>query len=89
MTYLKAVQASGSTNADAVMTELKKTKIDDLFATGGYIRRDGAMIHNMYIVQVKSPQESRYPWDYYRVLNVMSGEEAFGPVTGLCPQAPK
>ncbi len=47
------------------------------------------MIHDMYVMQVKSPQESKYPWDYYKVVKVMKGEEAFGPITGLCPFAPK
>jgi branched-chain amino acid transport system substrate-binding protein len=89
MTYLKAVAAAGTTDGDKVMTELKKMKINDMFATGGYIRADGLMIHDMYVMQVKSPQESKYSWDYYKVVKVMSGEEAFGPITGLCPLAQK
>ena len=87
--YLKAVAAAGTTDADPVMATLKKTKINDMFTKGGYVRGDGAMIHDMYVMQVKSPQESKYPWDYYKVVKVMSGEEAFGPITGLCPLAPK
>jgi branched-chain amino acid transport system substrate-binding protein len=89
MTYLKAVKAVGSTDSDKIMAELHKTKINDMFAKGGYIRADGVMIHDMYVMQVKSPQESKYPWDYYKVVKVMKGEEAFGPITGLCPLAPK
>ena len=89
LTYLKAVKAAGSTDSDKVMAQLKKDKINDMFAKGGYIRADGAMIHEMYVMQVKTPQESKYPWDYYKVVRRMSGEEAFGPVTGLCPLAPK
>jgi branched-chain amino acid transport system substrate-binding protein len=89
MTYLRAVAAAGTTDADKVMLELKKTKINDMFTKGGYIRADGLMIHDMYVMQVKSPQESNYPWDYYKVVKVMNGEEAFGPITGLCPLAPK
>jgi branched-chain amino acid transport system substrate-binding protein len=89
LTYLKAVKAAGTTDADKVMAQLKKDKINDLFAKGGYIRADGAMIHEMYVMQVKTPQESKYPWDYYKVIRKMSGEEAFGPITGLCPLAPK
>ena len=89
MTYLNAVKAAGSTDGDKVMAELRKTKINDMFAKGGIIRADGLMVHDMYVMQVKAPQESRYPWDYYKVLNVMSGEDAFGPITGLCPIAPK
>jgi branched-chain amino acid transport system substrate-binding protein len=88
-TYLKAVKAAGTTDSDKVMAELKKTKINDMFTKNGYIRADGVMIHDMYVMQVKSPQESKYPWDYYKVLKVMPGEEAFGPITGACALAPK
>ena len=88
LTYLKAVKAAGTTDSDKVMAQLRKDKINDMFAKGGYIRADGAMIHDMYVMQVKTPQESKYPWDYYKVLKKMSGEEAFGPITGLCPLAP-
>jgi branched-chain amino acid transport system substrate-binding protein len=89
MTYLQAVKTAGTTDADKVMLELKKMKINDMFTTGGYIRADGVMIHDMYVMQVKTPQESKYPWDYYKVVKVMGGEEAFGPITGLCALAPK
>jgi branched-chain amino acid transport system substrate-binding protein len=89
LTYLRAVKAVGTTDSDQVMAELKRTRINDMFAHGGYIRADGAMIHEMYVMQVKSPQESKYPWDYYKLVRTMSGEEAFGPITGLCPLAPK
>ena len=88
-TYLNAVKAAGTTDADKVMAELRRTKINDMFAKGGYIRGDGLMIHSMYVMQVKSPQESKYPWDYYKVVKVMSGEDAFGPITGLCSFASK
>jgi branched-chain amino acid transport system substrate-binding protein len=89
LTYLKAVKAVGTTDSDKVMAELKKMRINDLFTKDGYIRADGAMIHDMYVMQVKSPQESKYPWDYYKLVKKMSGAEAFGPITGLCPLAPK
>jgi branched-chain amino acid transport system substrate-binding protein len=89
MTYLNAVKVTGTTDADKIMPELKKMKINDMFTKGGYIRADGVMIHDMYVMQVKSPQESKYPWDYYKLVKVMKGEEAFGPITGLCPLAPK
>jgi branched-chain amino acid transport system substrate-binding protein len=89
LTYLKAVKAVGSTDSDKVMAELKRTKINDMFAKGGYIRADGVMVHTMYVMQVKSPKESKYPWDYYKIVKQMSGEEAFGPITGACPLAPK
>jgi branched-chain amino acid transport system substrate-binding protein len=89
LTYLKAVKAVGTTDSDKVMTELKRAKINDMFVNGGYIRADGVMIHPLYVVQVKTPQESRYPWDYFKVVKKISGEEAFGPMTGRCPVAPK
>jgi branched-chain amino acid transport system substrate-binding protein len=89
LTYLKAVKAAGTTDPDKVMAELKRTRINDMFAKDGYIRADGVMVHEMYVAQVKTPQESRYPWDYYKVVKRMTGEEAFGPITGLCPLAPK
>jgi branched-chain amino acid transport system substrate-binding protein len=78
MQYLKAVKAVGTTDADAVMAQLKKTKINDVFAKDGYIRADGLMVHTMYVMQVKTPAESKYPWDYYKVIKTMTGEEADG-----------
>jgi branched-chain amino acid transport system substrate-binding protein len=89
LTYLRAVKAVATTDSGKVMEELKKTNINDMFVKGGYIRADGVMIHPMYVMQVKSPQESKYPWDYFRVVKTLSGEEAFGPVTGLCPLTKK
>jgi branched-chain amino acid transport system substrate-binding protein len=82
--YLQAVKAAGTTDADKVMAQMKKTKINDFFAKGGYIRSDGLMVHNMYVMQVKAPSESKYPWDYYKLVKEISGEDAFGPETGLC-----
>jgi branched-chain amino acid transport system substrate-binding protein len=89
LTYLKAVKAAGTTNTEPLMAELRRAKINDMFTSGGYIRADGVMVHDMYVMQVKSPRESKYPWDYYRLITVMPGSEAFGPVTGRCPLAPK
>jgi branched-chain amino acid transport system substrate-binding protein len=76
--YLNAVKAVGSTDPDLIMAQLKKAKINDMFAKNGYIRADGLMVHTMYVMQVKTPAESKYPWDYYKVIKVMSGEEADG-----------
>jgi branched-chain amino acid transport system substrate-binding protein len=89
LTYLKAVKAAGTTDSDKVMAQLKKMRINDMFTRDGYIRADGLMIHDMYVMQVKTPEESKYPWDYYRVVKKLSGAEAFGPITGLCPLVPK
>ena len=71
-------------------------KMDDLMgltalgATGGYIRADGVMVHDMYVMQVKTPAESKYPWDYYKLVATMKGEEAFGPLSdSTCPLVKK
>ena len=77
LTYLKAVQATGTDDADKVMAQMKSARINDMFAKDGYIRPDGRMIHEMYLMQVKAPGESKYPWDYYRVVASVPGEEAF------------
>ena len=80
LTYLKAVKAAGTDNPDQVMAQLKKMKINDMFAKGGYIRKDGRMIHDMYLLEVKKPEEVLKPWDYYKVLNKYSGEQSFATV---------
>lgn len=76
-TYLKAVQAVGSTDTDKVMAQLRKMKIDDFYAKG-YIRQDGSMIHDMYLMEVKKPSESKEPWDYYKIVATIPGDQAFG-----------
>ncbi len=63
--YLNAVKATGTDDADAVMKWMKSNKVNDFFAKGGYVREDGRMIHDMYLMQVKTPAESKGPWDYY------------------------
>jgi branched-chain amino acid transport system substrate-binding protein len=77
-TYLKAVQAAGTTDSDKVMAQLHQMKINDFYTHGGYIRADGAMIHDMYLMQVKTPAESKRPWDYYKVTATIPGDQAFG-----------
>ncbi len=85
MTYLNAVKAANTTDSDKVMEQLKKMKINDMFTDNGYVRADGVMVHDMYVMQVKTPAESKYPWDYYKVIKKMNGEEAFGPLSTTCP----
>ena len=84
--YLTAVKAAGTDDADAVMAQLKKQKINDMFAKGGYIRPDGRMIHEMYLMQVKTPAESKEPWDYFKVAQVIPGEQAYQSLaSSKCP----
>ena len=76
-TYLNAVKAAGTDDADAVMAQMKKTPINDMFAKGGKILPNGRMVHDMYLMQVKSPAESKSPWDYYKVAQTIPGDQAF------------
>ncbi len=75
--YLNAVKATGSDDSDKVLAQMKKTKINDIFAKGGFIRGDGRMVHDMYLMQVKTPDKSTEPWDYYNVVQTFKGEEAW------------
>ena len=76
LNYLKAVQAAGTTDADKVMNTLKAMKIDD-FYNKGQIRADGRMIHDMHLYQVKGVKESTTPWDYYKTVATIPGDQAF------------
>jgi branched-chain amino acid transport system substrate-binding protein len=75
--YLNAVKATGSDDPDKVLAQMKKTKINDVYAKGGWIRDDGSMIHDMYLMQVKSPDKSTEPWDYYNIAETFKGEAAW------------
>ena len=75
--YLKAVKVVGSTDPDKVLAQMKKTKVNDVYAKDGFIRGDGTMVHDMYLMQVKTPAESTEPWDYYKVMQTFKGEEAW------------
>jgi branched-chain amino acid transport system substrate-binding protein len=77
--YLKAVKTAGTTDADKVMATLKSMQFND-FYTKGKIRADGRMIHDMYLFQVKSAKESTTPWDYYKTIAKVPGEQAFTTV---------
>jgi branched-chain amino acid transport system substrate-binding protein len=84
--YLQAVKATGTDDTQKVMAAMKKTRINDFFATNGYIRDDGRMVHDMYLMQVKKPEESKYAWDYYWVRQTIPAEEAFQPLSlSRCP----
>lgn len=84
--YLRAVNAAGSDEAAAVMAKMKEMPINDFFATNGHIRDDGRMVHDMYLAQVKTPDESKYDWDYYHIRKVIPADEAFQPLSqSSCP----
>ncbi|MBL8446809.1 MAG: ABC transporter substrate-binding protein [Zoogloeaceae bacterium] len=88
--YLLAVKAAGTDDTKKVMAMMKKTPINDFFAKNGRIREDGRMIHDMYLVQVKKPSESQYPWDYYTVKATIPADEAFQPLSqSKCPLVKK
>ncbi|MEO6352462.1 MAG: ABC transporter substrate-binding protein [Burkholderiaceae bacterium] len=77
MHYLNAVKAAGTDDADKVIAKMKETKVNDMFAKNGTIRPDGRMVHDMFLMQVKTKAESKYPWDYYKVVQTIPGEQAF------------
>jgi branched-chain amino acid transport system substrate-binding protein len=86
MHYLEAVKAVNSVDAQKVMAEMKKTPVNDFFARNGRIREDGRMVHDMYLFQVKKPSESFGPWDYYKLIATIPGDEAFQPLSAShCP----
>ena len=88
--YLRAVQATGTDEAGKVMAQMKATPIKDFFGKNGRIREDGRMVHDMYLAQVKTPAESKYPWDYYHIRQTIPADEAFLPLAqSKCPLVKK
>ncbi len=84
--YLHAVRAAGSTDSGAVMAAMRSTKVNDAVFHDGTIRVDGQMVHDMYLVKVKSASASTGPWDLYDIVRTIPGEEAFQPVAeSTCP----
>lgn len=84
--YLNAVKAAGTDDPKIVMDKMRETPVRDMFAENGKVRADGRMVHDMYVMQVKTPQESKYPWDYYKILKTIPGDEAFRPLAeSECP----
>jgi branched-chain amino acid transport system substrate-binding protein len=80
MHYLAAVKATGTTDGPTVVKQMKATPVNDFMTRNGYIREDGTLVRDMYLFEVKSPSESRGPWDYYKQIAVIPGEEAFKPL---------
>ena len=90
MHYLKAVQAAGTDEAQAVMRKMREIPVNDFFAKNGRIREDGRMVHDMYVYEVKKPSESKGEWDYYKLREVIPGDQAFRPLKdSACPLVKK
>jgi branched-chain amino acid transport system substrate-binding protein len=90
MNYLKAIKKAGTDNPDAVMKTLRGMKIDDFFSVNGHLRADGTMVHDMFLVEVKKPSESKGPWDLLKIIKEVPGDQAFMPMSeGTCPLVKK
>ena len=72
-----------------VTAKMREKPVEDFFARNGRLREDNLMVHDLMLVQVKTPEESNYPWDYYNVLTTISGDDAFGPPDPACPMVKK
>ena len=84
--YIKAIAAAGTDEARAVMVKMRELPVNDFYVKNGHVREDGRLVHDMLLAQVKTPAESGKPWDYYKVLNVIPGDQAFRPLAeGGCP----
>ncbi len=90
MHYLKAVRKAGTDETGPVMQAMRDTPVDDFYARGGRIREDGRMVHDMYLFEVKKPEESKGPWDLYRLVATVPGDKAFQPLAASrCPLVKK
>jgi branched-chain amino acid transport system substrate-binding protein len=85
MHYFNAIKAAGTDDADKVMAKMREMPVNDFFAKNGRIGADGLHRHDMYLAQVKSPAESKYPWDYYKIVKVIPAAQAFEPPDPKCP----
>jgi branched-chain amino acid transport system substrate-binding protein len=75
--YLKAVKATGTDDSLKVVAGMRRMPVEDFFSRHGKLREDGLMVHDLYLVQVKKPEDSKYPWDYYQILQTIPGDVAF------------
>jgi branched-chain amino acid transport system substrate-binding protein len=89
MHYLNAIKAAGTDDPLKVAAQMRSGPIEDFFSRNGKLRPDGLMVHDLILVQVKTPEESKYPWDYYKVLAHIPGDQAFGPPDPACTIAEK
>jgi len=90
LNYLRAVEKSGSDDVKTVMQTLRTMPIRDAFARNAKLREDGKLVHDTYVVSVKSPAESKAPWDYYKIIKTVSGDDSFNPLSeSQCPLVKK
>jgi branched-chain amino acid transport system substrate-binding protein len=82
--YLMAVQTAGTDDALKVAAQMRERPVEDFFSRHGKLREDGLMVHDLYLMQVKKPEESKQAWDYYQSLATIPGEQAFPPPTPAC-----
>ncbi len=75
--YLKAIKAAGTIDTQAVMKQMKELKVDDATGASGYVREDGRVIRDMHLFEVKSSKESKYPWDYFKKIGTLPGDQAY------------
>jgi branched-chain amino acid transport system substrate-binding protein len=88
--YLKAVRATGTDDGRTVAQKMRELPVNDMFARNGRIREDGRLVRDMYLAQVKKPEESKYAWDYWKIVRTIPGDEAFQPLaTSRCPAVKK
>jgi branched-chain amino acid transport system substrate-binding protein len=88
--YFKAVAATNSVDPETVIAQMRKMPVDDFFAQGGKVREDGRMVHDMYLMRIKKPEESKQKWDVYEYLATVAGDDAFRPMAdGGCPYLAK
>jgi branched-chain amino acid transport system substrate-binding protein len=84
--YFKAVAATNSVETETVMAQMRKTPVNDFFAQNGVVREDGRMVHDMYLMRIKKPEESKSKWDLYEYQTTVPGDQAFRPLAeGGCP----
>ena len=90
LNYLRAVERAKSDQVEDVMKALKEMPINDMFARNAKLREDGKLLHDFYLVSVKSPAQSREPWDYYNIVKTVSGSDAYVPLSeSTCPLVKK
>jgi branched-chain amino acid transport system substrate-binding protein len=89
MHYLDAIKEAGTDEPLKVTAKMREKPIEDFFARNGKLRADNLMVHDLMLVEVKTPDESKYPWDYYKILTKISGDDAFGPPDPACTMVKK